>query len=268
MVNCHAVCSFVLLRIVDGDSAGVVIDGDSPDLIDVDYTDEHTAVTVQFYGFNSQTCGGISEYEWAVGVANNEGNVVKEAVMPFTTYGIVTLDNPGSGYAQSPIPNLSSFVGIRLYISVRGITDCGDVLESISDGFVILTRPPTLQLHDARMESDSSDQSRTGSSIYQSTSPISISWDVSGQSNIRKFVSIGSYPGGEDMKEKTEVFQNYFQDNIPSSAEGIPVFVTVTAVNEAGLEAIAISNAFVMDTTPPIVEVVSQYMYKFIHACQ
>ncbi len=202
-------------------------------------------------------CSGISEYEWAVGVANDNGGVVKEAVMPFTSYGIVTLETPGSGYAQSPIPNLSYFAGRRLYISVRGTTDCGEVLESISDGFVIVTVPPTLQLYDLRTESDSTEQSRSGTSIYQSSSAFSISWDVSGQSNVRTFVSVGSYPGGEDIKEKTEVFETYFRDVVPSSNEGIPLFVTVTVVDEGGLETVAISDALVVDSTPPLVEVVS-----------
>ena len=78
-----------------GDSAGVVYDGEDPSFIDVDYTDELTAITAQFYGFFSQSCGGISSYEWAVG-----GDSSRESVLPFTDSGVVVIGTNGSGYAQ------------------------------------------------------------------------------------------------------------------------------------------------------------------------
>ena len=160
---------FLLLRVVGGDSAGVVIDGDSPDQTDIDYTDEVTTVTAQFFGFNSQACGGISQYEWAVGVASREGGVVKESVMAFTTVGVVTLPTPGSGYAQRPLPNLSSLSGQRLFITIRGMTDCGDTLESTSDGFVIVTSPPTLRV--LGTETDTTEHAQfSAQTMYQSAS--------------------------------------------------------------------------------------------------
>ena len=63
--------------------------------IDVDYTDELTAITAHFYGFFSQSCGGISNYEWAVG-----GDSSRESVLPFTDSGVVVVGTNGSGYAQ------------------------------------------------------------------------------------------------------------------------------------------------------------------------
>ena len=244
-----------LLRVVDGDSAGVVIDGDSPDRTDIDYTDEVTTITAQFYGFNSQICGGISRYEWAVGVANEEGSVAKENVMAFTIDGVVTLDPPSSGYAQRPLPNLSSLSGQRLYITIRGTTDCGHTLESTSDGFVIVTSPPTLRILD--IGPDATEHVQT--SLYQSTSGFSVHWDVADEvSDIGEqiFIKLGSYPGGNDIADEVEVSEDYFRGDI-TSADGSPVFVTVTAVNEAGLETVAFSNAVVRDTSPPVIEVVS-----------
>ena len=79
------------------DSAGVVYDGEDPGLLDIDYTDELTAITAHFFGFSSQSCGGLVRYEWAVGV-ESEG-VGRETVMPFTDRGIVVGAN-GTGYAQ------------------------------------------------------------------------------------------------------------------------------------------------------------------------
>ena len=232
--------------------------------MDIDYTDEVTAITTQFYGFNSQACGGISQYEWAVGVANREGGVVKESVMAFTSIGVVTLSTPGSGYAQRPLPNLSSLSGQRLFITVRGTTDCGDTLESTSDGFVIVTSPPTLRI--LGTVSDTTEHAQfSGQNVYQSASRFSARWDISEEdSDINEQVSIkfGSYPGGDDIDEEVEVSENYFHGDIASD-DGTPIFVTVTAVNEAGLETVAVSNVVVRDTSPPVIEVVC----ALLHAC-
>ena len=76
----------------------MVYDGEDLALIDVDYTDEATAVTVHFSGFSSTRCGGVSHYEWAVGEGWEEGR--QETVMEFTERGIVVNWSTGSGYAQ------------------------------------------------------------------------------------------------------------------------------------------------------------------------
>ena len=64
--------------------------------MDVDYTDEVTAVSATFSGFLSQSCGGIAWFEWAVG---EDPVYSKESVLPFTDSGVVVVGN-GSGYAQ------------------------------------------------------------------------------------------------------------------------------------------------------------------------
>ncbi len=87
-----------MTRVSVGDAAGVVTDGDKPGSLDIDFTDETTAITMHFYGFSSQSCGGISQYEWAIGL-EDEGQK-REEVLPFTDYGIVVMDTGGSGYAQ------------------------------------------------------------------------------------------------------------------------------------------------------------------------
>ena len=92
---CGNIFSLYLLRVAPGDTAGVVTDGEDPD---IDYTDELTAITAHFYGFFSQTCGGVSQYEWAVGVGEEGGG--RETVLPFTDSGIVVIGTNGSGYAQ------------------------------------------------------------------------------------------------------------------------------------------------------------------------
>ncbi len=83
-------------RVSVGDTSGTVYDGDRTGSLDFDFTDETTAITMHFDGFSSQSCGGISRYEWAVGVGEEE----REQILPFTEQGIVVTGTGGSGYAQ------------------------------------------------------------------------------------------------------------------------------------------------------------------------
>lgn len=86
------------LRVMAGDVSGRVYDGENPDLIDVDYTDEATAVTVHFVGFLSSQCGGFSQFLWAIG-EGWEGEK-RESVMEFTDRGMVVDTATGFGHAQ------------------------------------------------------------------------------------------------------------------------------------------------------------------------
>ena len=68
-------------------------------MIDVQFTDEATAVTAHFSGFSSTRCGGVVYYEWAVGEGWGDGE--RESVMSFTEKGVVVEDpSSGSGYVQ------------------------------------------------------------------------------------------------------------------------------------------------------------------------
>ena len=85
-------------RVVTGDTPGQVYDGENPALIDVDYTDEASAVTIHFDGFWTSVCGGVSHYEWSIGTSWEEGEM--ESIMSFTERGIVSDAATSSGYAQ------------------------------------------------------------------------------------------------------------------------------------------------------------------------
>ena len=80
--------------VTSGDTAGNVRDGENPN-DDIDYTDEITAITTHFDGFNSLSCGGIVRYEWAVGI----DGIGQEEVFPFTENGLIFRPD-GSGKAQ------------------------------------------------------------------------------------------------------------------------------------------------------------------------
>ncbi len=81
-------------RVSEKDYAGTVYDGYSA-FDDVDYTDELSSISTYFSGFFSTQCGGIMEYQWAVGHSSDS----KSTVLPYTTNGMVVVGN-GSGYAQ------------------------------------------------------------------------------------------------------------------------------------------------------------------------
>ena len=77
-------------------------------MIDVDYTDEATAITAHFSGFVTAHCGGMPHFEWAVGEGWGDGE--RESVMAFTEGGIVQTEELGSGYAQVRAYNIYTTV--------------------------------------------------------------------------------------------------------------------------------------------------------------
>ena len=90
----HVYC--IYCSVVSDEEAGRVYDGEDPALIDSDYTDEATAVTVHFDGFSTTRCGGVLHYQWAVGEGSESD--LQQTVMEFTERGIVI--DGSFGYAQ------------------------------------------------------------------------------------------------------------------------------------------------------------------------
>lgn len=247
-----------MYRLSAGDSAGAVIDGERSTVSeDTDYTDEITAVTAHFFGFESEICGGISSYEWALG-EGSQGRQ-RESVMPFTTRGIVAVGTSGDGYAQASLPNLRSFGSRRLYVTIRGITGCGDILESTSNGFVIDSVPPSLEIIETGPQAIENAQIISGdspaSSVYQVEAGYSSIWRAddaqSGLSN-QTLVDIGTYPYGSDISGNMAISENYIRSQI-MSADGVATYVTVTVTNGAGIESKRTSSLIIRDTTPPTV---------------
>ncbi len=234
----------------------MVLDGGAGE--DLDYTDEVTAITARFYGFSSDTggCGGVARYEWAVG---GEEPSSRESVLAFTSEG-VTDNGDGSGHAQLPLPGLRELTNQRLYVTVRGVSDCGEILESTSDGFVIDHTPPSLEILATGPQAIEHAQSEGGvvdHVTYQTTDTYSSIWnsqdDESGSGD-DIIVQVGTFPGGSDLVQGGVISGDHIRGRVSAgadSAEGRPVYVTVTATNGAGLEATAVSEPITMDTTPP-----------------
>ena len=190
--------------------------------------------------------------------------------MPFTTRGIVAADTSGSGYAQANLPNLRSFGSQRLYVTIRGITGCGDILESTSNGFVIDPAPPSLEIIETGPQAIENAQLRgdtPASGVYQVEAGYSSIWranDVqSGLSN-QTIVDIGTYPYGNDISDDIAISENYLRSQI-TSADGVATYVTVTVTNGAEVESKRTSSPVVRDTTPPIVGEVCYHTSMYNH---
>ena len=240
------------LRVNVSDSAGIVIDGYLSMLNDVDYTDEITAVSAQFTGFESKLCGGISSYEWAIG-EGYEG-LERESLMAFTTRGIVDREN-GTGYAQVNLPGLQSFGNRRLFVTVRGITGCGDILESTSNGFIIDSIPAYLNITTGLQGIERSQGSNVSARRqYQVEAGYSSIWrtddEESGLSS-DFIVYTGTYPNGRDISGGRTIQETYIRDEIMSS-DGVATYVTVTVTNGAGTTSTRTSSPLVRDTTLPV----------------
>ena len=248
-------------RVSVGDSAGVVLDGANEG--DLDFTDEITAVTARFYGFSSETCGGVVSYVWAVGVGHEGPS--RESVLAFTPRG-VTNNGDGSGHAQLPLPGLRDLANQRLYITVRGVTGCSGILESTSNGFIIDHTPPSLDVIATGTQAIERAQSggvADSHVTYQSTDTYSSVWtssdDESGlvPNDDDVIVQVGTFPGGSDVMQSETVSGGHLRGRVSAGAdsavvEGVPVYVTVTATNGAGLQTTSVSEPVVMDTTPPL----------------
>ena len=237
---------------------------------DNDYTDEITAVTAYFIGFNSELCGGITSYEWALGVGYEA--LDRESVMPFTTKGVVAGEN-GTGYAQVNLPDLQSFGNQQLFVTIRGITGCGGILESTSNGFVIDSDVPSLEIISTGPEAveNRRNTNMPTRGVYQIEAGYSSIWsatdDESGLSDVT-FVDIGTYPNGRDISPGVTTNNDYIRDEI-RSAEGVATYVTVTVTNGAGLMSKRTSSPIVRDATPSLtgeVGLTSMQCYYYVKA--
>ncbi|OPL20593.1 hypothetical protein AM593_04880, partial [Mytilus galloprovincialis] len=190
--------------VVDEDKPGLVIDGaegtDGYTLVlneDMDYQLDFSTTTLQFNGFESHL-HGVVDYEWAVGISS-------------------------SGFAQA---NVQLKPEIKYYSSVRAVTNDGNVLEAVSDGFTVDTSPPVVTLD--RLTDRDASEIEDGSSIYQKTvDSLSALWHYSDEESgvQRAWFSVGTYPFGEDVAPVTEV-------NItPNQQSSLPLSTVVADIS-------------------------------------
>lgn len=159
---------------------------------------------------------------------------------------------------QALLPDLASYGAQPLYATIKATTDCGDVVVSTSNGFVIDPSPPTLEVISTGENAVERAQSVYGSSsvnhtTYQTSRSSSAVWqlgDEQSDTQTGAVVRIGSYPGGGNIVGETVVEGGNIRGSL-EAVEGLPQYVTVTGTNRARLSTIASGRAVVMDTSPP-----------------
>ena len=170
---------------------------------------------------------------------------------------------------QALLPGLAGYGSQPLYVTVRGTTDCNDVIQSTSNGFVIDPSPPSLEvLGTGENAIEHAQSNNNGISInhttYQTTPSFSSLWrlhdDHSGL-NGSSVVRIGTYPGGSDVQDQTTTVDGSVRGRLWD--EGIPHYVTVTGTNRAGVSSTVSSRAVVLDTSPPTLGQVCVYVYNY-----
>ena len=142
---------------------------------------------------------------------------------------------------------------------MRGITGCGDILESTSNGFVIDPSPPSLEVISTGYRAIGRAQSTDGDApadheAYQATAQFSSVWRVGDEeSGVTDDVMVktGTYPGGADIESERAVSENYIRGFL-TDEEGLPNYITVSAQNRASLESVAISDSVALDTSSPL----------------
>ena len=153
-----------------------------------------------------------------------------------------------------------------MLVTFRGITGCGTTFDSVSDGFTILSRPPSFAILETgpfSIENSLIIDAERSHETYQSLASFSSLFEVNsslvgggGEEELESVrVRIGSYPGGGNMMNGTDAQRGgadryYIRDQLRRS-QGIPNYVTVTATNKAGLTSETISQPLVLDTSLP-----------------
>ena len=88
--------------------------------------------------------------------------------------------------------------------------------------------------------------------MYQTIEAYSSIWNASDDQSgpVQVAVRMGTFPGGDDLGDETWSSHDYIRDEIRAK-EGMSSYVTVEAMNRAGLTSTAHSQPIVLDTSLP-----------------
>ena len=237
------VCSHEI-RVVEADVIGEALDGATLG-VDADVQPGSSIVAVNWHSFSSAQCGIVS-YEVAVGYAP-----FGEELRPFSDYGVQVTSSDG-GHAQMQLPLQH---GDLVFVSVRATTGCGSYLPACSDGLMVDRVSPIIK----SVVAGSGIRGKDTVSAYQDdATTLSASWVADDmESSISRYaLSLGTAPGMNDIqrtwtaKRTQSSFANMLLTKPP--ADGMPIYLSVTATNEAGLTSTAsYSNGVVADSSRP-----------------
>ncbi|CAH1794764.1 unnamed protein product [Owenia fusiformis] len=235
------------LKIVEEDKPGRILDG-VEGFPEVNVQKDKTTVTAHFVEFRSEF--GYVGFEWSVGSAHGFDDI-----QPFTDRGIV-IDNNGfienslkknySGMIQAPAHLIHSN---KYHVTVRGKTGKDNIVEGISDGFVVDVTPPKVIIKDMGL-----DVNMTQSSLYQTaTDSLSANWNISDQESKIEWSGYcyGTGPGQCDVYNMTSTGGKMGLEpgQVQPITDGKPNFLNVIAENEVGLTGKSL-NPITADDTP------------------
>nr|XP_006820036.1 PREDICTED: uncharacterized protein LOC102804939 [Saccoglossus kowalevskii] len=250
------------IKVVPGDSVGVVLDGAQPlqrsndnNLEgDVNYQSDATVVTAEFAGFESHL-HGIVDYEWAIGSFARG-----EDIQPFMRAGVVVndeVDYPGDGIAGSGKAQslLDLNHGMKYYVTVRAITGVGNVLEAVSNGFTVDATAPEVNIESVGTTTSTQDNTVSSTFYQQSSDSLIAEWttvDMESDISYTEFC-FGSYPGADDIYSCTESTDKSTIPNalVTPASDGVSNVLVVRSINKAGLNNEAVSGSLIVDKTPP-----------------
>ena len=210
---------------------GFVYDGLSG--ADVDFTSEANTLSAKWINFQDGE-SGLAKFEWCIGTSPLQHN----NTMPCTSVGVDTS-------ATSKSDSLRD--GVRYFVTVIAINNAGLRVSQVSNGVTIDSTSPVIStIRDGLSEVDEE--------FSQNDLAVSANWfpfvdDVSG---IERYeVAVGTHRGRNDVVDFTNVSTMTQAVISCKLQQQSVVYVTVRAVNRAGLSSLSFSNGVLVDTTPP-----------------
>ncbi|KAK3101942.1 hypothetical protein FSP39_007535 [Pinctada imbricata] len=252
--------------VVQRDKPGITHDGADktegeliPNLgVDIDYQPGLSTVTVQFNGFAS-FLHGVMRFEMAVGTTPGG-----EDLLGFTERGIMLKEEsnvPGGGVASTGCSQVTLPLkpATQYYTTIRGITNSGNVLESVSDGFMVDITGPAITM-ESDNQASSTDISMEAVIYQQTAESLEGKWSYNDTESLitDAWYSVGTYPYADDVKamEKIDISVDYRSSipyaSIQPSLSGKPNMISVWSMNSVGITTKITSASLVVDSTPPV----------------
>ncbi|XP_071152144.1 uncharacterized protein, partial [Mytilus edulis] len=250
---------FVLYSIVIDGTDGTDHDPVYDIGVDIDHQSDISTLSVQYTGFESHL-HGVMDYEWAVGTSPGGQDITT-----FSCDGILhaeeeTIAGDGissSGYAQVNVPIKP---GTTYYSTIRGITNAGNIIESVSDGITVDVLPPNIIIDRLADKNAVDGDIGPSSSMYKSTADsLSAIWHYNdtGSEVIRAWYSVGTYPYAEDISPRTEVnisstqSSNFEVGSVKPDISGKPNIISIWAEDKAGMIGKTTFGSVIIDTSKP-----------------
>ncbi|ESO88609.1 hypothetical protein LOTGIDRAFT_165393 [Lottia gigantea] len=220
---------------------GLVLDGISGDnnIADIDYISYTLPPSVRWERFHDSH-SSIKHYSVKIGTCPGCDDILSQT-------------ETGTSH-NFTFTNIRFIPGIKYFTMVTGCNMAELCSAMSSDGFIIDVTPPIRgHVMDGASDADIDFQaSRTyiGGKWYGFKDS---------ESSIEKYEwRVGTSKGGSEIlkPESLPVIEIIYRSNLPLLQHlpvGIPLYITVTAYNKAGLIVESTSDGFIIDTTPPTV---------------